>query len=546
MSLLDFTSDPASAAQLGLIGSLFSTRKGQDIGAPLLNYAGVQMKMAADERANRANDLQQVMGLYSTLRNQEFQRAANAKAQGIPYTENPMIGQLEQRIGQLVNVGNVNASAQPASPISTSRPQDMIPGSQMPPMPQIPQGPQMSTPQNPRFDVPPPQSSPQQPMASASPNPEDHFGEPAGGMTMQQWAVIDPSGKSYAAALQKEYAPISTRYGIFQKQKAGVYNPVGGALPQNAMPYLNGPNGPSVGPLPGQLETQAAQTYAGASGKFPFTNVRTGSGAEMPAYLAGLTPPPNPFSPGSPQPQAQRPPVIGAPPAPQSPRPAASNDPYTGIPTIPQPGGVGQSTQAEQMSKLYADANAAKAKELSDLANSGNKRLAMNEQARETVDKADTGIGAALKTVVKNALVSNLGVSENLFDNTPTNNNILDKTLTGLAIERLKTGFGSRPAQSEFQALLNRGAPAQEMMKGAIKYLLATDDAMAQYDINKANYFGGYYTRNGDPMRFEGEYAKRFPLTPVIQAAHPQTPAQAPAPTAARARTYNPTTGRIE
>lgn len=96
-----FMNDPNNMAKMGLIASLLSARKGSDIGSPIFKSAVLQNQQQADDRANRQSELQMLTQTYPILKQQDQMDQANASLSGTPYTPNPLLGQLEQKISTL-------------------------------------------------------------------------------------------------------------------------------------------------------------------------------------------------------------------------------------------------------------------------------------------------------------------------------------------------------------------------------------------------------------------------------------------------------------
>jgi hypothetical protein len=357
--------------------------------------------------------------------------------------------------------------------------------------------------------------------------------------------------------------------GIAQRPGAPVVNPYTGAVIAQPAPQsvpgvgINvGPNGASAYPVPGAAPAMAGVagqvSGAQAAAKVPYENVTTAGGASMPAYMApGFQPPPAPgqtpagalSSPAAPSPQAApaAPPQaasqwqqVGAPgtPAEQAATAEAmkaterglpysrivdqpgAGDPWQSMPRRAQPQGVGQTT----FDKATSEHQAATANELATkhgaLADAANQRLALNNQALSLVDKADTGPLAAQTGVVKNWLVSNLGIPESAFTNTPSATYALQKDLLNAATQKAKSQFGARMTQQEVLLMLSKGAPNVDMPKAAIKYLIGSDNAVAQYQIKQANDLGRYMQQGGDPQRFESWYSQAFPLAGTLGGVH--------------------------
>lgn len=271
MGLLDLSGDSpglglfsqSNLPGLALAASLLSGKRGDDIGAKVGNYANSLMLQQNMERQNRANDLQQVQGVYNLLKQQEPMRMLQARQQGVPFTPNPMIPQLEKRIADLSGLGNLSGMAAPqygmppqappqpngGRPVGVSAASMTAGGFPQPAQGQVPQG--------------------------------GAYGGPAFGIDPLEFMATDPTGKSYLDALVKQGTPISTRYGVYtiNPRNPSQVQLAGGMVPPNAMPVQMGPGGPSIGALPGQLDTAAqlaAANAAGAAyGKLPYATPQT-------------------------------------------------------------------------------------------------------------------------------------------------------------------------------------------------------------------------------------------------------------------------------
>lgn len=199
----------------------------------------------------------------------------------------------------------------------------------------------------------------------------------------------------------------------------------------------------------------------------------------------------------------------------QSPQMQDSQNAWTSMPKMPQPGGIGQSTFNENMQKGAAETASKLSEKYGASADSANQRLALNKQALDLVETASTGAGASMLAPVQNALVS-MGVPESVFNHPVSDTVALQKDLVNAATAKAKQQFGARITQSEVNLMLSRGSPNVDMPKAAIRYLLQSDNATANYQIQQANDLGKYIQNNGDPYRFEGWYSQKFPLSNAI------------------------------
>ena len=189
-------------------------------------------------------------------------------------------------------------------------------------------------------------------------------------------------------------------------------------------------------------------------------------------------------------------------------------DPWATMPRIQQPSGIGQSSYGEAIQKGQGEAAAKLSEKYGSLAEQANQGISLNNQALDLVNKADLGPGAMLTADVKNIIQKYVpGVSDSSFQNTPSASLALQKDLVNAATARAKQQFGSRITQSEVNLMLNRGSPNVNMPKAALEYLISSDNAVKNYNIQQANDLGKYLNNGGDPYRFEGWYANKFPMT---------------------------------
>lgn len=515
MGLLDAFSTGDPTADLAVIGSLLGGKQGQNvIGPALFQAAQMKQQLQNQERQNRANDLQQLTGAYNLLKQQEFPKALEAMRNGQAYMPNPMLPQMEARIAELSGLGNMsNKFGLPPQQPPAMAPQPLpksLPASVAS---------QYSPAVRPEFQAQGamPQSQSQQPDMGG-------VGGPAGGIPMALWLAQDPTGKSYMAQLAKDNEPKILREGdLVGRRSDGSYSSLyqQPKLPAGVMPQRNAQGQvTSSYTLPGfvqsssEIEGAQAGAKAAANAPYEIKMVDVGGGRIVPmpvSSLAGKTPPTSgglPFiSPGQP---AQAPAKLTVT---EPSKQTGGSDPFANIPQIVQPSGFGQTTYDAAMAKQRSDVAGKLFEQYGAGADAAQKRLALNNQALSMLDRADTGTGAALIGDVKKALTTRFGIPEEDFANDPSATAVLQKDLMNAATQRAKQQFGSRMTQSEVMMMLSRGAPNVDMTKNAIRFLLETDNAQANYDIQQASHFGEYVGRGGDPFRFQAWYAKNFPLT---------------------------------
>lgn len=505
-------SDPDSV--LAIAAGLMGAKKGEGL-APLSQ--GVMQAMAAHrlnqttERANRQNDLQQLTGAYSMLKQQEFGKMLAAKNAGQPYTPNPMLPQMEAKLAQLTGLGNLSAN-QPSSQQLPQQPAASLPAAQASQYSPVVQPGLRQT-------GPMPQPQAQQPDASG-------LGGPAGGLPMEAWLAMDSTGGKYMEQLAKDNAPIVLRQGDLVKKNAdGTY---GSAYQQPQMVPGVVPtrdkNGQATGAreLPGFSGAAAgikgAETGAveGAKAPFRIEMVEQADGRKIPMFVPGIpgfggTSAPSPAS------QNASPRVASLSVTQPSQNVAQSqttpDDPWTTMPKRPASQGLGMSAYDARVTDVQGKNLDRLSEKLGGNADIAQKRMAVNNQSLEMVDRADTGPGAALIGDVKSILVSRFGIPEKDFTNDPAATVTLNKDLMNAAVARAKAMYGARMSTNEVNNMLKRGAPNGDMVKSAIKFLLQSDNTSASYDIQQASDFGKFVSKGGDPMQFESWYAKNFPLT---------------------------------
>lgn len=284
MGLLDALSGLTTGdnlGDLGMIGGLLSQRVGEGGASKIIMPAlALKMQQQNQERQNRANDLQQLQGAYSMLKQQEFAKMLQARQQGIPYTPNPMLPQMEAKLAELTGLGNLSAKLNPAAAVP---PVQMPQMQQRPPMAAPGMAPPSASPMaNPDYQ-PPAQAMHQRAMApqppQVPPQPTDGIGGPAGGIGMDWWLAQDASGKSYLEQLAKDHAPQNVRpggslavMGPDGKYNAAFYAPQLGAGMQPQRDATGQVASASLIPgyLQGLAAVKSAESGAAAAGKLPF------------------------------------------------------------------------------------------------------------------------------------------------------------------------------------------------------------------------------------------------------------------------------------
>jgi hypothetical protein len=288
-------------------------------------------------------------------------------------------------------------------------------------------------------------------------------------------------------------------------------------------------------PAPGLIAGQAAEAGATTAAREQNTPrmIPQGGGVEALGYpptspamrQPGSTPQ---YFPGGP-PQApipQAPPSSRGATSPQS--PSGTGGMWDNIPKLAVPNTPGQTTDTFH-SQLLKDA-AAKHEELvnkygsdADLADA---RIAFNKEALGVLNGAETGPLSDELTKLR-AKAQELGVPPSWIPGSDTvaDTQLLKKFALRNPLLNLKPTFGGRPAASEFQILANDASPSASQMKPVFARLATLDTQQAEYTKQKAEDYGTYVSKGGDPMRFESWYANRKPLANYF--AQQATPAAA-------------------
>jgi hypothetical protein len=87
-------------------------------------------------------------------------------------------------------------------------------------------------------------------------------------------------------------------------------------------------------------------------------------------------------------------------------------DPWSSVPKLPTPMGIGQTTYQRNLDETRAKYAGTLSDKYGGMAEAADQRIALNNQALELVDKADTGPGAAGQAEVKSWLMKFAGIPE--------------------------------------------------------------------------------------------------------------------------------------
>lgn len=273
---------------------------------------------------------------------------------------------------------------------------------------------------------------------------------------------------------------------------------------------------PSPGLIQGEAQREAAVT--GAKEANTPRMIPQGGGVETLGYpptppaLRTQSPKGKYFGgppPTSPMPQAP-PSSRAAPPQGQGPQGL-----WSSIPKLPIPNTPGSTTDAFHQ-KLLTDA-AAKHEELvnkygseADLADA---RIAFNREALAVLNGAETGPLSDELTKLR-AKAMELGVPASWIPGADSvgDTQLLKKFALRNPLLNLKPTFGGRPAASEFNVLKEEASPSPTMLKSVFARLVKLDNQQAEYTKQRAEDYGTYVSKGGDPMRYESWYSTRKPL----------------------------------
>lgn len=327
-------------------------------------------------------------------------------------------------------------------------------------------------------------------------------GGPAGGLPMEAWIQVDPSGKLYMEQLAKDHAetgkPVINRgFGLGTMQN-GRYVPDPASYDQ------------ALGIERSKAAMGVHHIQPAAGGSVPVF------GNQLPGF-GGL-----PGSPQGPQQPAPQPALPAAAVRPTAPVAAPGGDPWASMPKRIIPQGIGESTYNKATATQSAEAGAKIAEKLGGVAQTANERKSFNDQALQMLPQATTGPGSLKITGIQSFLNSRFGVPLEVLEKASAGDAAatqeLNKNLLNAATKTAKANYGSRMTQSEVMMQIQQGSPNVDMTRAAIGYLLNADNARANYEVKQGQDVGRYLQQGGDPYQFEGWYAKNFPMTSAIKA----------------------------
>lgn len=172
---------------------------------------------------------------------------------------------------------------------------------------------------------------------------------------------------------------------------------------------------------------------------------------------------------------------------------------------------------------------AAKRAELSEkygtAADLANQRNTLNMTALKSLSGAETGPASEFLTHMRGYLVES-GLASQEQASKLNNTQELNKVLGQKAIRDGKDMFGSRYTQSEVGLMMNQLNPSTKMSHAVIKELTTQAMIKDAYEQTRANDYGEYIQRGGDPMRFESWYPTHHSLQTFANRVRPQIEAQ--------------------
>lgn len=248
--------DPNVALSAGLLGG--AGNWAANLGQGLLGASQMRNKEQADERLNRANELQQISGTYKLLKDMDNQAMLAAQFEGRQHVPNPLLQQIEGRLGSLAG----QPSMAPMQPPQGMRPSPQMPTPAMQGMPQGQPQPAQSQPLPPIPPALPPGGAPQSPQ-----------GQPNLGQLADMAGVPKPVALSLIAAgkpdklmelIAKGFEMHGSGGNFMQRNpRTGKMDFLGGQMQPNSFPVAaNGNGGLDVLPVTGLNEAIAQQTAA--------------------------------------------------------------------------------------------------------------------------------------------------------------------------------------------------------------------------------------------------------------------------------------------
>lgn len=270
--LLDFPGallgpNAGSDERLALAAGLLNGRGNvlANLGGGLLGAQSARQQRVQMERANRANDLQQLTSSYKILQQQDQQQALADALEGRPHERSPLLAQHEQKLGQLLGLPSLSGQPGVFGP-AQSQPTGLLSG---PPVANTP--PQTSLLPAPANAGPAPQG--------AMPAPMPGIGGPAQQQQPSIPELLKGAGIDTRMAILWSQTP-EGRNQLF-KQLATVYGPhlsngvmmqlnpngstrfLGGTVTGNAVPVTSDAAGNlQLRPVPGAIGYQAQREGA--------------------------------------------------------------------------------------------------------------------------------------------------------------------------------------------------------------------------------------------------------------------------------------------
>ncbi len=273
----DFFSDPMAQISMGLLAGQ-SPNFGVNVGSALLNTAQLQAAQNKVERENRASDLQQIAATYKILKDQDQMARRKAEFMNEPYTPDPLLALHEQKMAQLMGSPSLSGSTPRMVTPPPSQPQQAP--QQSPGLPPAIAS-QYSSAVRPEFQAqgPMPQPQAQQPQAQSSMR-DLLKGAGIDPRIAVDWASTPAGTNELYKKLSDVYAPRVVNNVLMQLNPDGTTRFLGGAVGNDTVPVVNGPNGLAAQPIQGLNAARAAQTTAQEEAKAPFTfqTLNTGPG----------------------------------------------------------------------------------------------------------------------------------------------------------------------------------------------------------------------------------------------------------------------------
>ena len=346
------------------------------------------------------------------------------------------------------------------------------------------------------------------------------------GVTGQTSMAGDPSkGVTYTRNADGSYSavPIANDAEI-QAARAGLTTAEQQANTPHELQMGGGRTSVGYAPTPPALRGQAPP-QAALAGPGPAPPSAAPAGGPAPGAAApGAAPPTLPGQARPPGPPAVPPQVSPRPPAPAPAQGLWSTMPKAQVPPVTP--NMGSDAGTLQDLKNASDKKAALATEYGQQSALADQQLDLNRRALTALPNAEVGPMSEWLTTNRQRLIEAYPALAKVIPSsgtvTPTLE--LNKELLNSALQGARTIYGNRMTQNEVKLQTEEMSPSSHMTADAIRSLVAQGNVQAQYTKQRAQDFGTYTAKGGDPMQFETWYAQQRPLSEyaAMQSLSPQ------------------------